>query len=980
MATYHCHTHAISRAGKSGSALACAAYRAAEALRETKPGRKGVSAAELAAYRSGGAVSDATGTLHDYSRKQGVAYTEIVLPDGVSAAWARDREALWNAAEAAEKRKDARVAREWRVALPHELSGEERIALARDFAQTIAERYGVAADLAVHAPSTSGDQRNWHAHILTTTREIADEGFGRKAVLEWSNKRLAEHDLPYASVQIREVRMLWEERVNAHLAEAGLEQRVDHRSYRDQGLGLEPGLTVHVGQVYAEARDHVYGTERILPVERLGEARSSCNANLIREDPDLILDRITRTDSVFTREDVARTLHRFVNDDWREFQGTLDAVLRAESVVELHAGGRSDTGRKIAAVYTTRDVLERESEMLESAETLAETKGKGLSKRALDAADRAVPNLSDEQRNAVRHLAQKERLAIVRGIAGTGKTTMLSVARKAAETDNVRIVGAALSGKAARELEDGSSIPSRTLASLERSWAAGYDQLRRGDILVVDEAGMVGARQMGRMLCAAEKAHAKVVLVGDERQLQPIEAGAAFRNIADRVGERIGAVDLTEVRRQSSEWQRDATRAFGRGKAAQALDAYRERGAVIMHAGTDVARAAMIKAHFEGLDQARSGGREGEPDHVLTAYRNADVDALNRDVRAERMARGELGKGTTYRTDRGRLDVAVRDHVLLTRNDRSLGVANGDRGVVFAAEGDRLSVRLRHGATVELSADAYDGVRHGYAVTTHRAQGMTVDRIQVLAGRGMDAHLAYVAMTRQREGATLYGSEDEFRDYATLRQAVGRERISQGIGEYLPDRASMKALRERLNERDRDAQADRASGRGDTAGRVSRSDDRERASALLAKRQAAAVREPDGSGTRGARRDGPAEQQRAPSPRGNETPNARAAMLRELFKKAGERAVDPAERDERAKQVFARIAEQHREREAEPPEAERARLRALFQKHDRGQEALQDPRDKLRSALERERSRDRMCEDSAERSSRGRERDDGLER
>lgn len=86
MATYHCHTHAISRAGKSGSALACAAYRAGEALRETGPRREGVSAAELAAYRSGGAVSDATGTLHDYSRKQGVAHTEIVLPDGVSAA------------------------------------------------------------------------------------------------------------------------------------------------------------------------------------------------------------------------------------------------------------------------------------------------------------------------------------------------------------------------------------------------------------------------------------------------------------------------------------------------------------------------------------------------------------------------------------------------------------------------------------------------------------------------------------------------------------------------------------------------------------------------------------------------------------------------------------------------------------------------------------------------------------------------------
>lgn len=280
-----------------------------------------------------------------------------------------------------------------------------------------------------------------------------------------------------------------------------------------------------------------------------------------------------------------------------------------------------------------------------------------------------APHLSDEQRAAVKHIAQSERLAIVRGIAGTGKTTMLSAAREAAEADDVRIVGAALSGKAARELEDGSGIPSRTLASWERSWAAGYEQLTRGDILIVDEAGMVGARQMGRVLEAVERAKAKLVLVGDERQLQPIEAGAAFRNIKDRVGERIGAVELTEVRRAQVDWQGEATQAFGRGDAAKALDAYRDRGEVVMHAGTDVSRDAMVKAHFAERDRANADrqneGRGGSrswpfgrrnrerpsvsaaraPDHILTAYRNTDVDALNDAVRAERIARSELGEG-----------------------------------------------------------------------------------------------------------------------------------------------------------------------------------------------------------------------------------------------------------------------------------------------------------------------------------------------
>ena len=133
MAVYHCHTHPISRSGKSGSALACAAYRSGEALEEQSE-KRSLSAAELTAYRTGGVVTDGSGKVHDYTRKGGVAYTEIVLPDGVDAEWARDRAALWNQAEAAEKRVNSRVAREWRVALPHELGHEERVALARDFA------------------------------------------------------------------------------------------------------------------------------------------------------------------------------------------------------------------------------------------------------------------------------------------------------------------------------------------------------------------------------------------------------------------------------------------------------------------------------------------------------------------------------------------------------------------------------------------------------------------------------------------------------------------------------------------------------------------------------------------------------------------------------------------------------------------------------------------------------------------------------
>ena len=127
------------------------------------------------AYRAGERLTNKRdGVTHDYTAKQGVEHAEIVLPEGVNADWARDRSELWNAAEFAEKRKDARVAREFEVALPHELSAEERLEATREMAQELADRYGAAVDFAIHAPHEASDVRNHHAHILMTTRQVGE--------------------------------------------------------------------------------------------------------------------------------------------------------------------------------------------------------------------------------------------------------------------------------------------------------------------------------------------------------------------------------------------------------------------------------------------------------------------------------------------------------------------------------------------------------------------------------------------------------------------------------------------------------------------------------------------------------------------------------------------------------------------------------------------------------------------------------------
>lgn len=198
---------------------------------------EGRSATAAAAYRSGDRIVDErTGEIHDYTRRSGVESTELVFPDHVTNRL--DRERLWNTAETAETRKNAQVAREVEIALPDELTAEQRRELAVDFARQITERYGVAADVCIHAPGKEGDQRNHHAHIMLTTRTIESDGtLGKK------NRIL--DDQKTGPAEIQKIREMWAQACNASLEKSGHAERIDHRSLREQGE--ERRATKHQG-------------------------------------------------------------------------------------------------------------------------------------------------------------------------------------------------------------------------------------------------------------------------------------------------------------------------------------------------------------------------------------------------------------------------------------------------------------------------------------------------------------------------------------------------------------------------------------------------------------------------------------------------------------------------------------------------------------------------------------------------------------
>jgi hypothetical protein len=314
----------------------------------------------------------------------------------------------------------------------------------------------------------------------------------------------------------------------------------------------------------------------------------------------------------------------------------------------------------------------------------------------------------------------------------------------------------------------------------------------------------VGSRQMERVLTAAREAGAKVVLVGDPEQLQAIEAGAAFRALA----ERFGAAEIGAVRRQREDWQREATRELATARTGTALGRYERAGMVQGHGTREEARAALV----DGWAAERAAAPERS--QVILAYTRADVAELNGLARDRLRQAGELGPDQVVQTERGARAMASGDRLMFLRNERALGagpggrggvaVKNGSLGTVLAVDskGERLTVRLdgpggpggaggqagQEGKdtapVVTFYVQDYGHLDHGYAATVHKAQGVTVDRAHVLASAHMDRHAAYVALTRHRDGVALHYGRDEFADGRQLARTLGRERAKDTSLDY----------------------------------------------------------------------------------------------------------------------------------------------------------------------------------------------------
>lgn len=729
MAIYHFSAKVISRANGS-SAIAAAAYRSASRLDDDRIARS-----------------------HDFTNKAGVIHSEILAPRQTPERWL-DRATLWNEVEANEKRKDAQLAREVEFSIPREMTRADGVELARSFVQRTFVDKGMVADLNVHWDAAKDGSPKPHAHVMLTMREAGPEGFGAK-VREWNSVEL-----------LSEWRQAWAEHANDHLARLDIDARIDHRSFEDQGIELEP--QDKIGPAGARRADRGEAAERASEHREIARR----NGGLIISNPSVALDAITHQQSTFTRHDLARFAHRH-SDGKEQFDQVINAVSLSAELVPL---GQDGQGRER---FTSRSMLVVEQRLERSAACLSETDGHGVAsghveKAILQAKARGL-TIAGEQLDALKKVTGAGDLAMVVGYAGSGKSTMLGAAKEAWEAQGFVVRGAALSGIAAENLEGGSGIQSRTIASLEYAWKHRREGLSARDVLVIDEAGLVGSRQMDRLLKQAETSGAKVVMIGDPEQLQAIEAGAAFRALAARHG----AVEITEVRRQRADWQRQATRELATGRTNEAIDRYAAAGMLHDHASHADAQVAVV-AEWSKI-------REDRPDRsqIMLAYTRRDVGDLNALARDHLRAAGKLGENQQINTERGIKSFAEGDRIMFLKNDRSMGVKNGSLGEIKAIGLSGITVRLDRGETVSFDPKAYATFVHGYAATIHKSQGVTVDATHVLASSHMDRQAANVALTRHRDHISVHYGRDVFPDKAAFIASAGRDGSKDVTLDYL---------------------------------------------------------------------------------------------------------------------------------------------------------------------------------------------------
>jgi nucleoside-triphosphatase THEP1 len=759
MAIYHLHAGFVSRSSGRTS-VQSAAYICGEKLHEDHRDKD-------ADYRD---------------KKKEVAITKTLAPERSKY---KDI-SVWNAIEnfedryaeshfKSEKTRDdykssVQTAQTMVLALPNELSVKACEDLLDKFVDTRFTSRNLITTYAVHSK-----EGNLHAHVQVSRRAIGENGeFVTRKDREICTKS-----------SLLETRKLWADLLNEHLVREGFKERVTEKSFADLGIDLE--ATRHRGW-YADT----IGTDSRIARENVEISRQ--NEEKILSDPNIILDSLNEKKAVFTQKDILNEISK------RVFEEKNISIVFEKVLEEAKYVGEGINGEFL---YTGEKYQQLESDVLSKFDVLAQKSAeKFCETNTIESVLKKYDYLNEEQKSAVYEICGERNFDILVGKAGAGKTTTMQAISEVYTENGSRVIGMSLSAVASENLGKDADIESATIASWAHRWRT-YEaakeeflsfnsivtegvlkqidwyndlqryeryQLKSGDVIVVDEAGMVGTKEWKVVLDAAEKFGAKVIAVGDDNQFNPIGAGHCFKQFLNfasadncRTSDRtpVTVCRLNLLRRQKVDWQREASVEFSNLNTGEALARYENHGMV-----HEVEESMYQQVSRKYLEIEKLGTA------VVLCSTNRECSAINDEVRALKKERGELGKTicsiqTMVNNRLSCKDFSENDRIIFLKNDKRLDVKNGQVGNVKSFNAGILSVETESGVK-KIDVREYKSADHAYAITLHKSQGKTYDNTIVLANKIMDAKAFYVAMTRHRESVDLYYSKSDFGSFKDL--------------------------------------------------------------------------------------------------------------------------------------------------------------------------------------------------------------------
>lgn len=788
-----------------------------------------------------------TGVVYNYGCKNDVVVSRVLVPEGASD-WVKNPSILWNKVEQFEDEwatlrfnnsevkeqflSSAQTAQTIMGALPLEFTQLEAEACVEEFLKDRFVSRGLVVEYAIH-----WDKGNPHFHGLITRRALENGAFTYRKDRDIVSK-----------TELLVTRKLWEEVANKHLALGGHEVRIDSRSYADQGLDLLPTYHEGwYAQRLAERGEYsriVSENEEIrqknieilcknpgaliheVSLKRTVFTRQHLEEEIIRRvggDEKLFALLQAKVEGVEVPNEL---ILKQANDNRSLdiFEGTF--ALHLQKLSALYTEGLLDNtdmvvpvGKNInhEKIFASAAYQQQEEPILTLGETLYKRQAKSVSD---DLVVKAIKHrekelgfaLSEEQKDAISHLCSGPDICILNGKAGTGKTTLLKAVAEAYQEAGYEVLGTSFQGKAVEIMEQEIGIPCRTLDSFKWAWEKHETQknlvesgklwgrpyiyafnsmkemeksrFTEKNVIIVDEANMIGGNLWEPFLKEATEKGAKVLVVQDPAQIKSREPGDYGRLFA----ERFGFCETSEIVRQRVEWQRECSKYLNDHEVLDGLKPYYDKGHLTWFNTRDAVMTALatsyVKDQLENPDQTR----------IALAYRNTEVHDLNQAIRHVLQKHGQLQETFQLHGQ----EYAIGDRVRFTQNDNHgqyvknlnredpfKGVKNGTFGTIEAYDekSATLTVRIENHRRVRF-AEGYTGITHGYAIGVHKSEGGTFDKSFLSLDPLLDPHTFLVAMTRHRYDVQVYINREQFVDFKDVVDRIGRVFLKETIQDY----------------------------------------------------------------------------------------------------------------------------------------------------------------------------------------------------